>query len=387
MKKNQGLAVIPLIIVIVLVGVAGFAIFSWVKTNNQAAADKEVAEQREKELKAVLEDAQQEAEENANKADELQEQLTKTEEAMKLAEEKAKQDAEEKAAMLAELEEKLEAETTAKAEAEEKSAALSEEIAQLEESIQEAMDREEVLRASLTGGITRINPKATQGLDAVSNSIASQKDGIDKIKALLANADGPIAASELEALIRSFEDGLVEAEKSAAGLNRDLVSSGEFSSSSSVGQAISDLQQTTMKQRAIVNSLKAMLANAGETIDPAKVKMMIADLESSISELEQRQSSLDQTVSAEASTGTSDSSAALADFQRSIKQAQSQVASLKRQLAEAEAAKTAAIERQMELEKLSIEIKYDIDYVARSGTYARRLHQMYNQVANPVEEK
>ena len=339
MKKNQGLAVIPLIIVLVLVGVAGFSIFSWVKTNNQAAADKEVAEQREKELKAVLEDAQQEAEENAEKAAELQETLTKTEEAMKLAEEKAQLDAEEKAAMLADLEEKLEAEGAAKVEAEEKSASLAEEIASLEESIDEAKSRESILRASLTGGVTQINPKATAGLSTVSDSLSAQKEGIEKIKALLASSDGPIASSELEALIRSFESGLVEAEKGAAGLNRDLVSSGEFSSSSSVGQALSDLQQTTMKQRAIVNSLKSMLANSGETIDPADVKTMIADLESSITELEQRQKSLDRTVTAEANSGSSDGSAELASFQRTIQQAQSQVAALKRQLAEAEAEK------------------------------------------------
>jgi len=387
MKKNQGLAVIPLIVVIVLVGVAGFAIFSWVKTNHQAAADKEVAEQREKELKAVLEDAQQEAEENAKKAEDLQTKLTQTEEAMQLAEEKAKQDAEEKAAMLADLEAKLEAEATAKTQAEEKSVSLEDEIASLEASIKEAKDREAVLRASLGGGVVRINPKATEGLSSISSALSAQKDGLEKIKALLANANGPVSVSELDALIRAFESGLIDAEKSAADLKRDLVSSGEFSSSSTVGQAIADLQQTTMKQRAIVNSLKAMLANSGETIDPAKVRSMIADLEASISELDQRRSSLDNTVTAEASAGAGDSSSALAEFQRTIQQAQSQLAALKRQLAESEAAKAAAIARQQELEKLSIEIKYDIDYEARSMTYARRLHSMYNRIANPKQER
>lgn len=386
MKKNQGLAIIPLIIVIILVGVAGFSIFSWVKTNKQAAADKEVAEQREKEFKAALDDAQQAAEENAQKAEALQEQLTKTEEAMKLAEEKALQDAEQKAAMLAELEGKFEAEEAAKVEAEEKSASLAEEIAALEDSIKEAKDRESVLRASLTGNVVRISPEATAGLSSISDSLDAQKAGLEKIKALLANADGPIATSDLEALVRSFEDELVDAEKSAAGLKRDLVSSGDFSSSSTVGQAIADLQQTTMKQRAIVNSLKSMLANSGETIDPAKVKSMIADLESSMNELGRRQASLDQKVTA-ASMAGGDGSSAISDFQRTIQQAQSQMAALKRELAAAESEKNLAIARQEELEKLSIEIKYDIDYQERSGTYARRLHAMYNRIANPKEER
>lgn len=385
MKKNQGLAVIPLIVVIVLAGVAGYSIFSWVKTNKQAAADKVVAEQRENELKAVLEDAQQEAEENAKKAEELATQLTQTEEAMKLAEEKAKQDAEEKAAMLAELESKLEAEATAKAEAQERSETLAEEIASLESSIQEAREREAILRASLGGAVTEINPKAAASLASLSSSLTSQQDGLDRIKALLANADGPIASADLEALVRSFESGLVDAERGAADLKRDLVTSGDFSSSSTVGQAIADLQQTTAKQRAIVNSLKAMLANSGETIDPVRVRSMIADLEASVIELEQRQASVDSSVNAAASGG--DSSSAMAEFQRTIQKAQTELAGLKRQLAESEAAKAAAIARQEELEKLSIEVKYDIDYKIRSLTYARRLHAMYNQVANPVEER
>jgi len=387
MKKNQGLAVIPLIVIIILVGVAAFSIFSWVKTNKQAAADKEVAEQREKEFKAALDDAQMEAEKNGKKADELQDQLTKTEEAMKLAEEKAKQDAEEKAAMLADLEEKLQNEADAKAQAEEKSAALSEEIASLESSISEAKDREAILRASLTGGVTRISPATAAGLSAITDSLSAEKSSIEKIKSLLANSHGPIAASELEMLIRSFEDALIDTEKNTSNLENDLVNSGDFSSSSTVGQAVADLKQTTMKQRAIINSLKGMLAGSGETIDPAKVATMIADLEASISELEQRQASLDQKVAAEANASASSGNSAIADFQRSIQQAQSQVTALKRQLAAAEAEKAAAIARQQELEKLSIEIKYDIDYEARSMTYARRLHSMYNRVANPKEER
>jgi hypothetical protein len=387
MKKNQGLAIVPLIVIIVLAGAAGFAIFSWVKTNKEAAEARVVAEQRESELKSVLEDAQQEAEENAKKAATLAETLAKTEEAMKLAEAAAKADAEEKAAMLADLESKLKAEEAAKAEADAKSEALAKEIASLETSMEEAKQREAILRASLTGGYVQVNPKAAAGLSAVSSSLDAQQSGLEKIKALLANATGPVATSELEALVRAYEQSLIESEQGAARLSRDLVASGDFSPSSTVGQAISDLQQTTQKQRAILNSLKALLASSGATVDPARVLAILSDLEASMVELEQRQASLDRTIAAESAAGATDGSAAMAEFQRSLQQSQNQLAALRRELAQAQAEKDAAIRRQLELEKLSIEIKYDIDYQARSSTYARRLHQMYNRLANPAEER
>lgn len=385
MKKNRGIAVIPLIIVLVLVGVAGFSIFSWVKTSKQAQADKEVAEQREQEFKVALDDALQEAEDNAAQAAELDEKLRQTEEAMALAEEKATKDAEEKAAMIADLEEKFAAEEVAKKEAEEKSANLSEEIAELEEGIASAKEREYALRASMGAPVLRVNPRATAGLAGVTTSLSSQKNGLAAIKALLASGE-ELKTSELRALIASFEDGVIAAEKSTSGLKTDLVNSGEFSSSSAVGQAVADLQQTTRKQRAVLNSLKRLIAESGETIDPSQVAGMIADLESSIAELEDRQGSLDSVVNMEASAGTG-VSAELASFQRTISKAKADLAAMKRQLAAAEAEKNTAIERQKELERLSIEIRYDIDYQARSFSYARRLHSMYDQIANPDEEK
>ena len=386
MKKNRGIAVIPLIIVIVLVGVAGFSIFSWVKTKNQAQAAKEVAEQREKEFKAALDDAQQEAEDNAKKASDLQDTLTKTEEAMKLAEEKAQQDAEEKAAMLAELETKLEEEAAAKQAAEEKTANLNEEIASLEKSIADAREREYSLRASLGGTGTAINPKVYDSLSGITGSVSSQKDKIRAIKGLLSGTTGTVAKVDLEELIRSYEDGLIEAEKNASGLKRDLIDSGEFSSSSSVGQAVYDLQQTTRKQRSILNGLKSLLAGSGETIDAAQISTIISDLEASISELEARQSSLDNVLNAQTNYA-GDGSAALASFEQTIKKSQEQLEMMKRQLAVAESEKQAALDRQKQLERLSIEIRYDIDYQARSLSYARRLHSMYNRVAHPKEER
>ena len=386
MKKNRGIAVIQLIIVIVLVGVAGFSIFSWVKTKQQAQAAKEIADQREKDFKVALDDAQQEAEDNAKKAADLEETLTKTEEAMKLAEEKAKQDAEEKAAMLAELETKLNEEAAAKKEADEKAAALTEEIASLEKNIAAARDREYALRAGLGGAGVKIDPKVYDGLSGISGSVGTQKDQIRAIKALLSGTPGAIAKVDLESLIRSYEDGLIEAEKNASGLKRDLIDSGEFSSSSSVGQAVYDLQQTTRKQRSILNGLKSLLAGSGETISGDQVASVIADLEASISELEARQASLDNVLKAQVSYEGGDS-AALANFEQTIKKAQDELNTMKRQLAAAEAEKQAAIERQKELERLSIEIRYDIDYQSRSMSYARRLHSMYNRIAHPKEER
>lgn len=387
MKKNRGIAVVSLIVVIVLVGVAGFSIFSWVKTTKQAQADKEVAEQREQEFKTALDDAQQEAEDNAARVEELDEKLTKTEEAMKLAEEKAQQDAEEKAVMLAELENKLEEEATAKSEAEENSSRLAEEIASLEEHISEAKKREYALQGAMGGTITRINPQATKGLENVAMSLSSQKSGIEAIKQLLASSNGTIASAELQALVRTFEDGLIEAEKSTAGLRRDLISSGEFSSSSSVGQAVADLQQTTRKQRAILNSLKSILASSGETLDSGQIEGIIADLEASISELETRQASLDSTINDNINYDAGSGSSVDSRYEQTLKRAQSELISMKRQLASAVAETQAAVERQKELERLSIEIRYDIDYQARSFSYARRLHSMYDKVANPKEER
>jgi chromosome segregation ATPase len=390
MNNNRGIAIVPLIVAIVLVGVAGFSTFSWVKTRNQAQADKEVAEQREKEFKAALDDAQQEAEDNAKKAADLGEKLTKTEEAMKLAEEKAQQDAEEKAAMLAELELKLEEEAKALAEASERSEKLEESIGELEKSISEARDRENMLRASLNLPMVAINPKATAGLASVAGAAEVQRSGLDAIKSMLASSGPMLNTRELDSLVRSFEAGLIDSERAVSGLSRDLVASGEFSASSTVGQAVADLQQSTVKQRALLNSLKRLLADSGETIDRAQVEGLINDIELLMAEMTARQASLEQVLQASAGSGQggdSAGSAAIAQLEQAARETQNQLANLRRQLAQAEAEKQAAIARQQELERLSIEIRYDIDYQFRSVTYQRRLHSMYDSVANPVQER
>ncbi|MCG8525874.1 MAG: hypothetical protein MI748_05815 [Opitutales bacterium] len=388
MNSKRGIAVVPLIIGIVLIGVAGFSIYSWLKTKSQAQADKEVAEQRELELKGFLDEAQKEAEENAAQAAELQDQLTKTEEAMKLAAEEAAQEAEEKAAMIAELETKLEEEEEAKATAEAKAEELNTQIASLEESITAAEQKEAALRAALgSGPVVRENLAAKRSLSEIQGSVQSQQRGIQAIKALLEQSGGSLNSAELNELIKAFENDLVDTEKSVTGLSNDLLGSGEYSPSSSVGQSLADLKQSTQKQRAILNGLKSMIARSDGTIDAAEVAAMIADLESSITEVEDRQASLGQTLSQAVAVSGGSASGAMASLEQTLSKSRQELASLKRQLASAEAAKQAALDRQAELEKLSIEIKYDINYESRSMTYARRLHSMYNQVAHPEEEK
>jgi hypothetical protein len=348
-----------------------------------------MAEQNEREFKAALTDAQQEAEDNAKKAAEFEEKLVQTEEAMKLAEEKAAADAAEKAAMLEALEANLALEVAAKEAAAAKAEELSTAISQLEGSIADARHREGMLRASLSLPMVQINPKAAAGLDAVGSSLQGQRSSLAAIRSLLAGGRSSFPVEELQALVASYESAVLESERAAAQLSRDLVASGDFAPSSKVGQAVADVQQTATKQRALLNSLKRMIADANGSVDRAAVAAVLADLEPLILEMEARQAALESAIKASASPADSgmEKNEALAQFERTLRDAQTQLATMKRQLAVAEAEKQAALERQAELERLSIEIRYDIDYKQHSFSYQRRYHSMFNQVANPEQER
>ena len=84
---------------------------------------------------------------------------------------------------------------------------------------------------------------------------------------------------------------------------------------------------------------------------------------------------------------SSSDSGLLAELQTSLTRQRAEVEQIRRELSQANAERDAAIERQKQLEKLSIEVRYDIDYQVRSVNYKRRLHSMYDRVANPAAEK
>lgn len=385
---DRGLAVIPLVIIVILVGLAGFSLFSWLSTRSAAEQHRRSAEEREKELKTQYEAVKKEAEDSAAEAAELADSLKKTEEAMRLAEEKAQKDAEEKAAMIEELNTKLEAEEKAKVEAEERSLALEKTLSDLEESIRIAENREEALRSRLASGDSTYGIPAASSFESMRAALRGQQAEIDSMRDLLASGQ-PVAKSQLAGLVSSFESKLAEGEGDVKTIVDQLVKSGRYSRSSKVGQAVSDLQQSTDKQRSLLDALKSMLASSGDQVDAAQLQALLNDLEATSADIEAHHSALTAALEQEMESKnvSSSDSGLLAELQTSLTRQRAEVENIRRELAQANAERDAAIERQKQLERLSIEVRYDIDYQVRSVNYKRRLHSMYDRVANPAAEK
>ncbi len=385
---DRGLAVIPLVIIVILLGLAGFSLFSWLSTRSAAEQHRRSAEEREKELKTQYEAVKKEAEDSAAEAAELADSLQKTEEAMRLAEEKAQKDAEEKAAMIEELNAKLEAEEKAKVEAEERSSALEKTLSDLEESIRIAENREEALRSRLASDDSTYGIPAASSFESMRAALRGQQAEIDSMRDLLASGQ-PVAKSQLAGLVSSFESKLAEGEGNVNTIVDQLVKSGRYSRSSKVGQAVSDLQQSTEKQRSLLDALKSMLASSGDQVDAAQLQALLNDLEATSADIETHHSALTAALEKEMDSKnvSSSDSGLLADLQTSLTRQRAEVEQIRRELAQANAERDAAIERQKQLERLSIEVRYDIDYQVRSVNYKRRLHSMYDRVANPAAEK